>query len=1051
MKRLLTILFLGLGLCAFGQKVTVRGTVEGGGTDGPLPGVHVIEKGTLNASATDEKGEFSINVPVGAVLEFTYIGYVPKEVAVTGAGLLRIVLDEDSDLIEDVVVVGYGVQKKKLFTGATVQVKGDDIAKMNTVNPLGALQSKTPGVNITQNGGFLDQGFKVNIRGMGTVGSYEPLYVVDGVPNGSLSALNASDIESIDVLKDAASAAIYGARAANGVILITTKKGKAGTGEVSYDGYYGVQNLYKLPNILSAQEYMDIMDEGRVMDGYEPWNWETYIPAKDLAAIRDGSWSGTNWLKEMQNKNAPIQSHTLNFTGGSERSTYSIGLGWSQQQATLGVPSSFPSLTRYNLRINTDNVVLKHGDLDLLRVGETLNYRYNYQKGSFSTSGIYWNHLHTAIVKSPLMHAYNPDGDYYLYEDQVADGYNWDIANGSNSNPLANYDWSVNQNRSKSHYLQSSFYAVLQPVKDLLIRTQVGYMMGASSYRSFTPLHDKLTVNDSGDVNSATQSMSLYNRWTWDNTINYKFNICSDHAIDVLIGQSVEKWGYGESMSASNYDLSFNDLEHAYLSNATRTVNVPQPSGSPSTEGAIASFFGRINYDYKETYMATVIMRGDGSSNFAPGNRWGFFPSVSAGWVISNEPFMQNARGIDQLKLRASWGQNGNCNVSGNQHIGTITSNQGYGGYTFGDSMENISTGSYAYKVLNPDLKWETSEQLNIGVDARFFDNRFKVELDWYRKLTKDWLVTAPVLMSWGANAPSINGGEVKNSGVELGLHWNDNVNKDFYYGVDVNLAYNKNRITRIDNADGIIHGPSSVFWEGSDECFRASVGRPIGYFYGYISDGIFQNQEQIDSYTGAKLNGDKTAPGDVIWRDVDNSGTIDAGDRTMIGDPNPDVTLGFSFNIGWKGIDLGVTTYGAFGHQILKCYRDFSSSPLNNFTTDIYERWHGEGTSNKYPRLSSASSSNWNRISTLYMEDGDYLKIKNITIGFDFKKFFPKIPFGQLRVYFSAQNLYTFTGYSGMDPEIGYGSDYGWASGIDLGYYPSARTYMIGLNIKFN
>lgn len=1050
MKRLLTILFLGLSLCAFGQKVTVRGTVEGG-DDGPLVGVHVIEKGTVNAVATDEKGEFSINVPTGAVLEFSFIGYIPKEVPVTGAGLLRVVLEEDSDMIDDVVVIGYGVQKKKLFTGATVQVKGDDIAKMNTVNPLGALQSKTPGVNITQNGGFLDQGFKVNIRGMGTVGSYEPLYVVDGVPNGSLSSLNASDIESIDVLKDAASAAIYGARAANGVILITTKKGKAGTGEVAYDGYYGVQNLYKLPNILTATEFMNIMDEGRVMDGYEPWTWETYIPAKDLEAIKNGTWNGTNWLKEMQNEDAPIQSHTLNFTGGTERSTYSIGLGWSQQQATLGVPSAFPSLTRYNLRINTDNVVLKRGDLDLLRVGETLNYRYNYQKGSFSTSGIYWNHLHTAIVKSPLMHAYNADGNYYLHADQVADGYNWDIANGSNSNPLANYDWSVNQNRSKSHYLQSSFYAVLQPVKDLLIRTQVGYMMGASSYRSFSPKHGKLTVNDSGDVNSATQSMSLYNRWTWDNTINYKFNICSDHAIDILVGQSVEKWGYGESMSATNYELSFNDLEHAYLNNATRTQNVPKPSGSPSTEGAIASFFGRINYDYKEKYMATVIMRGDGSSNFAPGNRWGFFPSVSAGWVISNEPFMQNVRGIDQLKLRASWGQNGNCNVAGNQHIGTITSNQGYGGYSFGDSMENISTGSYAYKVLNPDLKWETSEQLNIGLDARFFSNRFKVELDWYRKLTKDWLVTAPVLMSWGANAPSINGGEVKNSGVEVGLHWNDNVNKDFYYGVDVNLAYNKNRITRIDNADGIIHGPGSVFWEGSDECFRASVGKPIGYFYGYISDGIFQNQAQIDQYTGAKINGDKTAPGDVIWRDVDNSGTIDAGDRTMIGDPNPDVTLGFSFNIGWKGIDLGVTTYGAFGHQILKCYRDFSSSPLNNFTTDIYDRWHGEGTSNKYPRLSSASSSNWNRISTLYMEDGDYLKIKNITVGFDFKKFFPKIPFGQLRVYFSAQNLYTFTGYSGMDPEIGYGSDYGWASGIDLGYYPSARTYMIGLNIKFN
>lgn len=477
MKKLLTILFLGLSLCAFGQKVTINGTVVGGANESPLPGVHVIEQGTTNAVAADANGEFTMNVPVGAVLEFTYIGYVPKNVTVTSGGLLRVVMEEDSDVIEDVVVVGYGVQKKKLFTGATVQVKGEDIAKMNTVNPLGALQSKTPGVNITSNGGFLDQGFKVNIRGMGTTGTYAPLYVVDGVPNGSLSSLNASDIESIDVLKDAASAAIYGARAANGVILITTKKGKAGTGEVAYDGYYGVQNLYKIPTILTAQEYMDIMDEARVMDGYTPWNWETYIPAKDLAAVRNGSWAGTNWLKEMMNNDAPIQSHTLNFTGGTERSTYSIGLGWNQQQATLGVPGAMPSLTRYNLRINSDHVVLKRGDLDILKVGETLNYRYSFQKGSFSTSGIYWNHLHTAIVKSPLMHVYGPNGEYYDYDDQKADGYNWDISNGSNRNPLADLDWSVNQNRSKSHYLQTSFYAILQPVKNLTWRTQLGYMM----------------------------------------------------------------------------------------------------------------------------------------------------------------------------------------------------------------------------------------------------------------------------------------------------------------------------------------------------------------------------------------------------------------------------------------------------------------------------------------------------------------------------------------------------------------------------------------------
>lgn len=1051
MKKLLTILFLGLSLCAFGQKVTINGTVVGGANESPLPGVHVIEQGTTNAVAADANGEFTMNVPVGAVLEFTYIGYVPKNVTVTSGGLLRVVMEEDSDVIEDVVVVGYGVQKKKLFTGATVQVKGEDIAKMNTVNPLGALQSKTPGVNITSNGGFLDQGFKVNIRGMGTTGTYAPLYVVDGVPNGSLSSLNASDIESIDVLKDAASAAIYGARAANGVILITTKKGKAGTGEVAYDGYYGVQNLYKIPTILTAQEYMDIMDEARVMDGYTPWNWETYIPAKDLAAVRNGSWAGTNWLKEMMNNDAPIQSHTLNFTGGTERSTYSIGLGWNQQQATLGVPGAMPSLTRYNLRINSDHVVLKRGDLDILKVGETLNYRYSFQKGSFSTSGIYWNHLHTAIVKSPLMHVYGPNGEYYDYDDQKADGYNWDISNGSNRNPLADLDWSVNQNRSKSHYLQTSFYAILQPVKNLTWRTQLGYMMSGSSYRSFTPTHDKLTETDGGETNSVTQSMSLTNRWSWDNTINYKFKVCEDHAFDVMVGQSVERWGYGESMSATNHELSFGDLEHAYLTNATRNPVTSKPTGTPASEGAIASFFGRINYDYAEKYMLTVIMRGDGSSVFAPGNRWGFFPSVSAGWVISNEPFLKDNENVDLLKLRASWGQNGNCNVSGNQHIATITSNQGYGGYSFGDIMDAVSTGSYAYKVLNSNLKWETSEQLNIGIDAAFFNNRLKIEADWYRKVTKDWLVTAPVLMSWGANAPSINGGAVRNTGAELGLHWNDNVNNDFYYGVDVNVAYNNNKVTSIENSEGIIHGPSSVFWEGSDECFRASVGEPIGFFYGYISDGIFQNQKQIDEFEGPLLNGAKTAPGDVIWRDVNGDGAIDANDRTKIGNPNPDFTLGFSFNIGWKGLDLGVTTYGAFGHQILKCYRDFSASPLNNYTTDIYDRWHGEGTSYEFPRLSSASNTNWNRISTLYMENGDYLKIKNLTVGCDFKKFFPKIPFGQLRVYLTAQNLFTFTGYSGMDPEIGYGSDYGWASGIDLGYYPSARTYMVGLNIKFN
>lgn len=543
----------------------------------------------------------------------------------------------------------------------------------------------------------------------------------------------------------------------------------------------------------------------------------------------------------------------------------------------------------------------------------------------------------------------------------------------------------------------------------------------------------------------------MYNRWSWDNTANYIFNI-DDHNIDVLVGQSIEKWGMGEEMSGSAIGSNFYDFKHAYLSNVPLTANsVSSLTGKPNGEGSIASFFGRVNYNYQEKYMASVIMRADGSSTFARGHRWGYFPSVSAGWVISNESFMSGIKWLDFLKLRASWGQNGNCNVSTFQYLSLITSNNGYGGYTFGDSMDLISTGSYAYRLTNPDLTWETQEQLNFGIDARFLNNRLGFEFDWYNKNTRDWLVTAPVLSSFGANAVSVNGGNVKNTGIEVGLHWNDNIGKDFQYGANLTLAHNKNEVTKIANKDGIIHGSGSVLWEGAEECFRAEVGKPIGYFYGYKSNGIFQNQEQIDNYKGPKLNGDKTQPGDVIWADTDNSGTLDANDRTMIGNPNPDLTMGLSLNASWKAIDFSITTYGAFGQQILKCYRDFSSSPLNNYTAEIFQRWHGEGTSDKFPRLSSASSSNWNRVSDIYIEDGDYLKIKNITVGFDFKKAFKKLPVQQLRLYLTAQNLFTFTGYSGMDPEIGYGGDdYGWASGIDLGYYPSARTYMIGLNVKF-
>lgn len=1018
----------------------------------PIIGASIMEKGTSNGTASDVDGKFELKVKPGAMLSISYVGHRPIEAKADKN--MKIVFQEESTSLDEVVVVGYGVQKKKLVTGATVQVKGDDIAKQNTVDAIGALQSQSPGVNITQSNGFIGSGFIVNIRGIGTIGNSSPLYVVDGVANASIDALNPSDIESIDILKDAASSAIYGARAANGVILITTKHGREGESYITYDGYVGVQNLYKIPHILNAKEFMSIQDESRVMDGLDPYKWSTYIPSRDLNAINNGEWEGTNWLKEVKNKNALLTNHALNFTGGNDRGNYAIGVAYTYQEATLGVPSAVPNMDRYNFRVNSEHVVKRLNNLDFIKVGETMNYKYQETNGSFGTGGIYWNGVHNMLVMSPLMHAYNGDGDYYTEPDRVADGYKWDISNSANKNPIAYLDYFMNQNKAKSHYLQSSVYVQVQPIKDLKIKSLFGYIYSSSSYRGYIPTYN-LTQTLVSEKDQVTQSLSSANRWSWENTANYNFSLLEKNHFDVLIGQSLEKWGYGDQLSATKAGSNFFDFKHAYLSNVPTTPSsVVSVSGSPDAQGSIASFFGRINYNYNEKYLASVIMRADGSSVFAPNHRWGYFPSFSAGWVISNESFMESTTPwLDFLKLRASWGQNGNCAVATFQYLSLITSNNGYGGYSFGDAVDYISTGSYAYRLTNPDLKWETQEQFDIGFDARFFSGKLAMEFDWYNRTTKDWLLIAPVLYSFGANAPAVNGGNITNKGIELAFHWNDNVGRDFTYGVNYNISYNKNKVTKIANKDGIIHGPGSVLWEGSEECYRtAEVGYPVGYFYGYKTAGIFQNQEQIDNYKGALLNGSKTEPGDVIWVDVNNDGVIDAKDRTQIGNPHPKVTMGFSFNMQWKALDFAVTTYAALGQQIMKCYRDFSSSPLMNYTSDIFDRWHGEGTSNKYPRLSSASSSNWNRVSDIYVEDADYLKIKNIAIGYDFKKTFKSLPFEQLRLYASIQNLYTFTGYSGMDPEIGFGGeDSGsYAQGIDLGYYPSSRNILFGLNVKF-
>jgi TonB-linked SusC/RagA family outer membrane protein len=788
---------------------------------------------------------------------------------------------------------------------------------------------------------------------------------------------------------------------------------------------------------------MSMMDETRYNEASPGYDWPNLLPTDLYNSIMDGSWQGTNWIKETYNEAAPTQNHSFNLAGGTEQSKFSMGFSYTSQEGILGKPVQ-SQFDRYTARINSDHVLLKVKDFDAIKIGETLNFNYNTKSG-IAIGNIYGNSIHNMLIGNPLLPAYDAEGNFYDYDDKVNNGWNFD---GNTGNPLAGTalsNWGLNL--SKNYALQSSAYLEIQPIKNLVFRSQFGYKMTASSYRSYDGIRH-LSNNTNVTMDNVYQSASSGHNITLDNTIAYKFNVADLHQFDVVVGQSVEKWGMGSNINASGNNSIFEgSFDHAWVDN-TKPTELSQrgAGGSPWGEGALASFFGRANYNYKETYMASLTMRADGSSNFARGNRWGYFPSASAGWVMTNESFMEDAKSwMDFLKLRASWGQNGNASINPFQYQTTFafdTSN----GYYFDSGKKVQTVGGYADILANPDVTWETSEQLNFGLDSRFLNSRLGLTFDWYVKTTKDWLVTAPISGVWGLNPPAVNGGDIENRGFEVALNWNDKVG-EFNYGATVNFAHNKNEVTRIANAEGIIHGDANVLSQGTTEMYRAQVGYPIGYFYGYKTAGVFQNWSQVDG-TAAKYAG--AQPGDLIFVDSNNDGKITEDDRTQIGNPHPDFTMGLNLNFSYKGFDLNITGAGAFGQQIAKSYRSFADSPLQNYTTDIFGRWTGEGTSNKLPRLTSGSHTNWQNISDIYIEDGDYLKIQNLTIGYDFKKLFPTMPLGQARLYLTAQNLFTFTGYSGMDPEIGYGYDKSWVSGIDLGYYPSPRTYMVGVNLKF-
>ena len=1038
-------------------------------SEGPVIGATVMEKGTSNGTVTDLDGNFVLEVKPGATLIVSYVGYKTQEIKVSGQSQVEITMASENKNLDEVVVVGYGVQKKKLVTGSTVEIKGDDISHLNTTQVLGALQSQSPGVSIQAASGQPGDGFKISIRGAGTNSNTAPLYVIDGVAGGDISNLNPADIERVDVLKDAASAAIYGSAAANGVILITTKQGHQGKIQTSYDAYIGWQNVYKMPQLLTAKQYMDVEDRVRFNSGEEPWNWSKYINADLLKAYQDGTNSGTNWLELLRNKNALTTSHAFNVTGGTDRSTFSTGVGYQYQDGIFGNMAK-SDYRRFTLRLNSEHVIYRNqAGLDVVKFGENVYFSHKQNQG-LQIGNQYANEISNMLRANPCVPLYDAEGNYFNWKDIQASGTDgWQNYNSYTKNPI--YTMMSNQsanNKARNFDLSVVGYYEIQPIKNLVYRGQFSYKQSSWSYRSYLADFDANETNADGfrTMDQVTQQGGIGWGWNTTHTINYKFSIARKHHFDVLGGTeySQSKPDFGETFSGISHNSVYGDFEHAYLglTSASQRNGAATVGGLPYDDTRDMSYFGRVNYDYNETYMLTAIFRADGSSKFAPGHRWGYFPSVSGGWVITNEKWMQpTSSWLDYLKVRASWGQNGNRNsISPFAYQATFAYDD-YSNYSFYNNKNSYTAGASPSRLTNEDLKWETSEQTDIGIDARFLHGRLGLVFDWYDKKTKDLLVPVPVAPTTGFSTEWKNAGTVRNRGIEIALDWHDKIGSDFTYGANWNIAVNSNKVTEVNSLRDYYEGGNDLLAQNTGYLARFEKGHPIGYFYGYKTAGVIQNQTDLAQYVkddcggnaANSLQGAGLKPGDLKFVDTNGDGKITADDKTDLGNPNPDVTMGLSLNAAYKGFDFSVTGYAALGQQVARSWRKFTDGEAENYTTEVYSYWNGEGTSNRYPLLARMNTGvNWQSISDIYIDNAGYFRLQNMTLGYDFKKLFKNCPFSQLRLYVSAQNLFTITNYKGMDPENGMAinSNESWVTGVDVGNYPQPRTYLIGINVKF-
>ncbi len=1032
MKKILfyfLILFAGIAIPVSLQGQTLRGVVTDQQTGETLPGANIIVEGTNQGTMTDANGEYSLGLPAGShEISFRYISYATQTITITiqeGETLTRDVgLDPDVRTFEEIVVVGYGSQKKKVVTGAIASIDAEQISSTPVLRIEQALQGRTAGVMITNLSGQPGEAPTVRIRGAGTTGDSEPLYIVDGMAVGGIDYLNPGDIESIDVLKDAASAAIYGARAANGVVLITTKSGTEGAMNVTYSGYQGIQNAVRTIEMLNAEQYRSLMNEGARNAGLsEPFD------------LNEVPQHNTNWQDALFQTNAPMANHEVAVNGGNEKSTYASSISYFSQQGIIGGDKSH--FERITGRLNT-----RHEVTSFFRFGNNLAYTQISRRGIDSNQA--FNSVYnSALNLDPLTPLYEQDEAILAQEPYATEpvlsndaGQIYGISNYVGAeivNPLALME--IQTGKTRVDKVVGNVFGEVEVIEGLIYNSSLGVDLAYVLNDSYRPFFYLNSAQNNTDQTSVNKVIDRYFTWQWENTLSYTRQF-DDHNFSALVGTTARKADF-ENLSGFNADVPINDPDHVYLDMATDTAWTAYGGANQAT---LFSTFGRILYDYQSRYSLNATIRRDGSSRFGANYKYGIFPSLGLSWVISEEGFFPDLGAINIVKLRASWGVNGNQNIGNYQFISTMDKSRGY---IFGSGRAFGASPSY---IENADLRWEESEQIDIALDFGAFDNRLTTTIDFYEKTTKGLLERVRIPAHVGNDPPLANVGSVRNRGVEMSVNWR-NYTPTFKYSFGVNAAYNENEMTHIGNEEGVLPGAT---WAVAGMVTRAEVGLPIGYFWGYQTDGIFQNQGEVARHINSSKEPlqPKAKVGDVRFVDLNGDGVINDLDRTIIGNPTPDWTFGVSANFEYAQFDMSFLVIGTYGNDIFNGMQR-QDLRYTNRTTEILDRWTGEGTSNTTPRYTWIDANNNYRISDLYVEDGSFLRLKNIQIGYTLPPgFLRRIRSTSWRFFISAENLVTLTGYTGADPEIGAMSSFD--IGIDRGVYPQARTFRLGTSISF-